>query len=243
MATPTAPPFPAPRGAGRRGIGRGAGARPLPPDPARRRRRARRLLLLLLLAVSWWPGGGAGDDAAQVPAAPLLRLPLGAGHRLLHVLGRQRRAGRRRRRQEGEREAPFPAASPRRAAGRPPAPLLPTLSPLFLRFSSRPQRVPRGGRLLGGLQTGSRPTAPSHVAGRGQRGGTGRRSQPGHLLLAWGSPARRRAGPIVGRGRVGLSPLVVFYFNRFNCPSPPGVVVGERVEVLWWPVVERKRGS
>lgn len=120
MATPTAPPFPAPRGAGRRGIGRGAGARPLPPDPARRRRRARRLLLLLLLlAVSWWPGGGAGDDAAQVPAAPLLRLPLGAGHRLLHVLGRQRRAGRRRRRQEGEREAPFPAASPRRAAGRP----------------------------------------------------------------------------------------------------------------------------
>lgn len=120
------------------------------------------------------------------------------------------------------------------AGGRPSAPLLPILSPLFLCFSSRPQRVPRGGRLLGGLQTGSRPTALSHVEGRGQWGGTGRRSHPGHLLLTWGSPARRRAGLIVGRGCVGLSPLIVFYFICFNGPFPL---------VLFWESVWRCFGG
>lgn len=45
------------------------------------------------------------ENAAQVSAAALLRLPLGAGHRLLHVLGRQRRAGRRRRRRQEEGES------------------------------------------------------------------------------------------------------------------------------------------
>lgn len=67
------------------------------------------------------------EDAAALADAALFRLPVGAGHRLLHVLGGRLRTGRgrgRRRRQEGEWGAcPRPGPrNPRRPCARAPPP-------------------------------------------------------------------------------------------------------------------------
>lgn len=58
------------------------------------------------------------------------------------------------------------------------------------------------------------------------------------VLLPAGEPGRSWAGAASG------FPLsLCFILIVLIVLPPPGVVVGERVEVLWWPVVERKRGS
>lgn len=127
MATPLPPPRPAsprpvppPAGPGGAGL---AGGRALALCPltlrggggggGRRERRAAAARFLVARGGEEKEEEEEEEDAAQVPAAAVLRLPLGAGHRLLHVLGRQRRAGRRR--QEGERQSvacPLPLLAP-----------------------------------------------------------------------------------------------------------------------------------
>lgn len=160
--TPSPPPRPplparAPRGAPGRGGARALGARCLRRQP--RRRRSRRALPLPPLLPGPRPprpqaalaSSGRGrrpsrEDAAALADAALLRLPVGAGHRLLHVLGGRLRTGRgrqRRRRQEGEwgtrprpgprnpwrPRAPGPAADPpvvRMCGGAPREPSVPS---------------------------------------------------------------------------------------------------------------------
>lgn len=193
---PPRPPLPArlPRRAPGPGRSSGAGRAPLSPRPSsspRRRRSRRRALPLppLLPRPSPRPrrpqaalasSGGRGrrpkgENAAALADAALLRLPVGAGHRLLHVLGGRLRAGRgrgRRRRQEGEWSA-LPGPGP------PPQPLTP-LTPLPSPAPPAPTRPLPGCR------------PPTRTWSAGHRGGL-----PPLLLSSAGTSARAPA-PLPG---------------------------------------------
>lgn len=208
---PPRPPLPArlPRRAPGPGRSSGAGRAPLSPRPSsspRRRRSRRRALPLppLLPRPSPRPrrpqaalasSGGRGrrpkgENAAALADAALLRLPVGAGHRLLHVLGGRLRAGRgrgRRRRQEGEWSA-LPGPGPP-----PPAPDSPDSSSLAgpSRADAPPARLQ---------------TPYSDVVGRAPRGAP---APPALLCRDLGSGPRSppRASQQIPQGRGRTRPL------------------------------------